>query len=154
MTRRLSPPEKDRIRELNQDGFYQKEISDKVCTEFGRITLDRTTIYRFLQIDKLTNSGQDLSPKTVIRLPQTPTQQAAWERCQIRSERYPKGDHSWMIGDRFADSFTVNDLDDPLPKGEFVRESEGWFTTSSTCWFCSFTTEPKRDWGPILVVAE
>ena len=154
MTRRLSPPEKDRIRELNQDGFSQKEISDKVCTEFGRITLDRTTIYRFLQIDKLRNSGQDPSPKAEIRLPVTATQQWPWERCQIRSDRYPKGDHSWMIGYRYADSFTVNQLDEDLTKGELVEESEGWINTSSTCWFCSFTTEPKREWGPILVVAE
>ena len=144
MARHVSLGEKSRIFRLVRAGASDKEISDRICQEFDRDTLDRSTIRSIRKM-------MVLSP--TMRLPATPTQQAAWERCQIRSERYPKGDHKWMIGDRFADSFTVNQLDEDLTRGELVEESEGWFTTSSTCWFCGFTTEPRDEWGQVWVVA-
>ena len=143
MALRVSIEEKARILELMGAGASDKEISDKICREFDRDTLDRSTIRRIRQ-------KMALSP--TMRMPVTATQQGPWERCQIRSERFPEGDHSWMIGDWTTDSFSVEQLEE-LPKGEMFKDSEGWATVIRTCWFCSFTKE-RREWGPILVVVE
>lgn len=49
MAKQLSRPELDRLYQLDEDRHSQKEISDVICREFNRETLDRSTIRRYLK---------------------------------------------------------------------------------------------------------
>ena len=79
----------------------------------------------------------------------------AFERCQVRSEEYPEGDHGWMVrGERFVDCYTLKYLlGGDYPTGELIEEAYGKRTTTRTCWLCGFTTEPRDEWGKVWVVA-
>ena len=146
MARHLSLKEKMRIDELGRSGASDKEISDQICREFNRETLDRTTLNRLRRRQRFP------SP---MHLPVTPLQQEAFERCQVRSEEYPEGDHGWMVrGELFVDCYTPACLSGgEYPTGELIEEKYGKRTTTRTCWFCGFTTEPRDEWGQVWVVA-
>lgn len=49
MAKKLTHEELNRLYQLNDDGYFQKEMSDVICREFDRETLDRSTIYRHLK---------------------------------------------------------------------------------------------------------
>ena len=92
------------------------------------------------------------------RLPATPHQQGLYERCQLRSEEYPHGDHVWMEEDQFAgESYMINHLPDEerpaLPDDErkvgFMPHGWRSSTTTRTCWFCLHTTEPVSRWSAV-----
>ena len=151
MARPVTNDEITWMHHLDEEGASDKVIADQICREFNRETLDRSTIHRHRQ------QFPSLRKKLLLKkLPVTPLQQEAFERCQVRSERYPEGDHGWMIrGERFVDSYTVNWLSGAdWPKGELVVEAYGKWTTTRACWFCGFTTEARDEWGPVLVAAE
>ena len=151
MAKPLSNREKTLIYKLSKNGVSDMEIADQVCMQFERETLDRSTIHRYRQ------QSPSLRKKLLLKkLPVTPLQQEAFERCQVRSERYPEGDQGWMTwGERFVDSYTVNWLSGAdWPKGELVVEAYGKWSTTRACWFCGFTTEARDEWGPVLVAAE
>ena len=139
MARHLSLEEKKRIDELGRSGASDKEISDQICREFNRETLNRTTLNR------LRRQQRSSSP---MHLPVTPLQQEAFERCQV-------GDHGWMVrGELFVDCYTPKCLlGGVYPTGELIEEAYGERTTTRTCWFCGFTTEPRDEWGQVWVVA-
>ena len=74
---------------------------------------------------------------------------------QVRSEEYPDGDHGWMDrGERFVDCYSPTCVSaGEYPTGELIEEAYGKRTTTRTCWFCRFPTEPKDEWGQVWVVA-
>ena len=146
MARHLSLEEKKRIDELGRSGASDKEISDQICREFNRETLDRTTLYQMRRRQRFP------SP---MHLPVTPLQQEAFERCQVRWEEYPDGDRGWMErGERFVDCYSTTCVSAwEYPTGELIEEAYGKRTTTRTCWFCRFPTEPKDEWGQVWVVA-
>lgn len=49
MANHLTHEELDRLYQLNDQGYFQKEVSEIICREFNRETMDRTTIYRRLK---------------------------------------------------------------------------------------------------------
>ena len=49
MAKPLTHKELGRLFQLNDEGTSYKEMADVICREFGRETLDRTTIYRKLK---------------------------------------------------------------------------------------------------------
>lgn len=136
MARRVSIKEKARIIELVRGDASDKEISDTICREFDRHTLDRSTI-------RAIRKEIPLSP--TLNLPTTPTQRRFWERCQA-------GDHSWMIGFLTTESFSVEILGEDL-RGELVIDSWGRAIVIRTCWFCPFTREGE-EWAPIEVAVK
>ena len=143
MARPVSNEEKVLIRQLVEKGASDKVIADQVCMRFGRETLDRSTIHRYRQ------QFPSLRKKLLLKkLPVTPLQQEAFERCQVR-------DHGWMVrGELFVDCYTPKCLSGgEYPTGELIEEAYGKRTTTRTCWFCRFTTEPKDEWGQVWVVA-
>ena len=150
MARPLTNDEITMIRQLGEKGASDKVIADRVCMTFNRETLDRSTIHRHRQ--RFPSLRKKLSP---IHLPVTPLQLEAFERCQVRSEEYPEGDHGWMVrGERFVDCYTPKCLSGgEYPTGELIEEAYGKRTTTRTCWFCEFTTDPRDEWGQVWVVA-
>ena len=128
---------------LDEEGASDKVIADQICREFNRETLDRSTIHRHRQ--RFPSLRKKLSP---MHLPVTPLQQEAFERCQV-------GDHGWMVrGELFVDCYTPKCLlGGVYPTGELIEEAYGERTTTRTCWFCGFTTEPRDEWGQVWVVA-
>lgn len=103
--------------------------------ELGR---DERTIRRWDRDDR----------KSTQHIPVTPLQQEAFERCQV-------GNHGWMVrGELFADCYTPVCLSGgEYPTGELIEETYGKRTTTRTCWFCGFTTEPRDEWGQVWVLA-
>ena len=150
MARPLTNDEITRMHHLDEEGASDKVIADQICREFNRETLDRSTIHRHRQ--RFPSLRKKLSP---MHLPVTPLQQEAFERCQVRSEEYPDGDHGWMErGERFVDCYSPTCVSaGEYPTGELIVEAYGKRTTTRTCWFCRFTTEPKDEWGQVWVVA-
>ena len=150
MGKRLSNEEIILIYELHKKGVSDMGIADQVCMRFERETLDRSTVHRCRQ------RFPSLRKKLLVKkLPVTPLQQEAFERCQVRSEEYPDGDHGWMErGERFVDCYTLKYLlGGDYPTGELIEEAYGERTTTRTCWFRGFTTEPRDEWGQVWVVA-
>ena len=142
----LSKEEDGWIFELDQKGFSQKEIQDRICKEFNRETLDRSTLHRSLRRENLRRSGR--IPVTSNRLPQTPGQQRFWERCI-------HDDHDWMKLVVVPDCCTESIISSNKPPREvLLTEGYGKWTSATTCWFCGFTTEPRDHWGIVLVSAE
>ena len=146
MARPLTNDEITRMHHLDGEGASDKVIADQICREFNRETLDRTTLYQMRRRQR--------SPSP-MHLPVTPLQQEAFERCQVRSEEYPNGDHGWMErGERFVDCYSPTCVSaGEYPTGELIEEAYGKRTTTRTCWFCRFTTEPKDERGQVWVVA-
>ena len=143
MGKRLSNEEKVLIYELHKKGVSDMGIADQVCMRFETETLDRSTIHRCRQ------RFPSLRKKLLVKkLPVTPLQQEAFERCQV-------GDHGWMVrGELFVDCYTPKCLlGGVYPTGELIEEAYGERTTTRTCWFCGFTTEPRDEWGQVWVVA-
>ena len=73
-------------------------------------------------------------------------------RC--RRETCIEGEHGWMVrGELFVDCYTPACLSGgEYPTGELIEEAYGKRTTTRTCWFCGFTTEPRDEWGQVWVV--
>ena len=103
MGKRLSNEEKVLIYELHKKGVSDMRIANQVCMRFETETLDRSTIHRCRQ------RFPSLRKKLLVKkLPVTPLLQEAFERCQVRSEEYPDGDHAWMErGERFVDCYST-----------------------------------------------
>ena len=143
MAKPLTRDEITMIRQLGEKGASDKVIADQVCMRFERETLDRSTIHRHRQ------RFPSLRKKLLVKkLPVTPLQQEAFERCQV-------GYHGWMVRrELLVDCYTPKCLlGGDYPTGELIEEAYGKRTTTRTCWFCGFTTEPRDEWGQVWVVA-
>ena len=96
------------------------------------------------------------------RRPATPLQQKLYARCQTRSNGFPDGDHAWIEDVRFAEGYTLNRLPteempaspDDAKKLGYVPDGWRKCTTTRTCWFCPYTTEPVSTWWPVDPLAE
>lgn len=115
--------------------------------------ISRTKVY------ELKNEPRPTVPE--MRLPANLLEQDIRDRCEIRSDEYPEGDHSWMKEDRLADMYyRVNTLStgerpaSPDDVKSLGYVPSGWreCTTIKTCWNCPWTTKVSK-WWPIDLYA-
>ncbi len=132
MGKRVTPDEEAWVARL-------LEAKKSVVTIVRKTGISRSRIY------ELRNN-----PPPPKRLPTTPLQHEAYDRCQFRSEEYPQGDHTWMSpgieAQRYEDQAFCKEVfyEDADP------ESMPTVRHILTCYFCRYREEWSTEGVPIV----
>lgn len=121
------------------------EAKKSVATILRETGIGRSKIY------ELKNN-----PPPAKRRPANSLQQKLYKKCQLRSKKYPYGDHSWMNEERFGEAYTIIRRRKKRPASPDDVKTLGYAplgwrtsTTRRECWFCGYTTKRVPTRWPI-----